>query len=99
MNVIIKDQDSGEVLFQEEAIYIDQLLGNCQRGRDLDAPDSIRQWLPLFTQEINRIHNVELTDTTCYLIALETTRQIQELKKSFAQMQTSQPVTESIPSV
>ena len=78
---LIDEQDN--VLIDDEVIYIDHLLSLSQRNADLSSEESVFDWLPDFTQRLNKRYDLELTETNAFYIAKEAARLMWELKKKY----------------
>ncbi len=89
--ISVKD-DSGTLLFETEAVYLDILLGECQR-----SSKEIDRWLPEFTRIINVRHNTNLTQTQAYFLATASTNVIRQLKKNTEFTPMSQTSMDSTP--
>ena len=87
-----------DTIFEAEAIYIDHLLAKSQTNVDLDQEDAVVEWLPRFTEMLNKKFNVEISGTDAFFIARESVRLMVSLKKKYASMSMSQQPTESTPS-
>ena len=68
----------------DEVIYIDHLLSLSQREADLSNEESVFDWLPDFTQRLNKRYDLELTETNAFYIAKEAAKLMWELKKKYA---------------
>ena len=80
IRLIDKDE---KVLMDDEVIYIDNLLSLSQRETDLSNEESVFDWLPDFTQRLNKRYDLELTETNAFYIAKEAARLMWELKKKY----------------
>lgn len=80
IRLIDKDE---KVLMDDEVIYIDHLLSLSQRETDLSNEESVFDWLPDFTQRLNKRYDLELTETNAFYIAKEAARLMWELKKKY----------------
>tara|TARA_R100001086_G_scaffold248981_2_gene187273 strand:+ start:6846 stop:7163 length:318 start_codon:yes stop_codon:yes gene_type:complete len=76
------DKDDN-VLIDDEVIYIDHILSLSQRDVDLRDEESVFDWLPDFTQRLNKRYDLELTETNAFYIAKEAARLMWELKKKY----------------
>ena len=91
--------NSGDTLFEEEAVYIDDLLSQAQEGVDLaDDRQAVRKWLPKFRDYLESEFDCNIGDTDAYFVAREATSVMWTLKKKFDNMSTSSTSTESMPS-
>lgn len=87
-----------ETLFEAEAIYIDHILAKSQENVDLSEEDAVVEWLPRFTEMLNKKFNVEISGTDAFFIARESVKLMVDLKKKYADISMSQQPTESTPS-
>tara|TARA_R110002020_G_scaffold62712_7_gene167510 strand:+ start:567 stop:902 length:336 start_codon:yes stop_codon:yes gene_type:complete len=91
--------NEGDVLFEEEAVYIDDLLSQAQEGIDVAGDkQAVRKWLPRFRDYLQDQFDCDLGDTDAYFVAREATSVMWTLKKKFDSMLTSSTSTESTPS-
>ncbi|MGB0762313.1 MAG: hypothetical protein ACPGO0_00065 [Acidimicrobiales bacterium] len=89
----------GEVLFEEEAIYIDDLLSKAQEDVDVSGDsDAVNKWLPKFKELLSAKFDYDLGDTEAYFIAREATSVMWSLKKKFDNTRMSLMSSESMPS-
>lgn len=56
-----------DTIFEAEAIYIDHLLAKSQADVDLNEEDAVVEWLPRFTEMLNKKFNVEISGTDAFL--------------------------------
>tara|TARA_Y100001951_G_C11033837_1_gene126431 strand:+ start:60 stop:395 length:336 start_codon:yes stop_codon:yes gene_type:complete len=90
---------NGDILFEEEAVYIDDLLSQAQDGIDIgEDKQAVRKWLPKFRGSLENQFECTLGDTDAYFIAREATSVMWSLKKKFDNMSTLSTSTESTPS-
>ncbi len=72
----------GNVLFEEEALYLESLLVEAQEGTNPEDPTQRDQWLPNYTKVINAKYGCEISDTHAYALAVKVCDVANELKKS-----------------
>ena len=90
--------EEGDVLLEEEVIFIDHLVSRSQDGVDMEDENSVLLWLPKFTALVHEHYDCELSSTDAFFIAREATRLMWDIKKKYVNMLMSQQPTESIPS-
>ncbi len=89
----------GKTVFEEEAVYIDDLLSQAQEDVDVDDDkDAVKKWLPKFKELLVANLACDLGDTEAYFIAREATSVMWSLKKKFDDVQTLSTSLESTPS-
>lgn len=89
------ENSKGETVFEDEAIYLDEMLAEAQEGIDVNKS---RAWIPKFQQLINAKHSCNLSETHAFVIACKTSNVVSDLKKTAAFNPESQTSMESIPS-
>tara|TARA_R100001163_G_C5068498_1_gene208952 strand:- start:2060 stop:2398 length:339 start_codon:yes stop_codon:yes gene_type:complete len=93
----VKDEE-GNVLLEEEVIYIDHLVSRAQDGVNIEDENSVLQWLPKFTALVHEHYDCELSSTDAFFVAREATKLMWDIKKKYVSMLMSQQPTESTPS-
>lgn len=89
----------GKTMFEEEVIYLDDLLSQAQEGIDVESDEkAVSKWLPIFKQLLKDNFECELGDTEAYFVARESSNMMWDLKKKFDDTQTLSTSTESTPS-
>ena len=89
----------GKTVFEEEAVYLDDLLSQAQEDVDVDDDkDAVKKWLPKFKELLVANLACDLGDTEAYFIAREATSVMWSLKKKFDDALTSSTSSESTPS-
>jgi len=86
----------GITVIEEEVIYLESMLVECQRPQNGDETQSRESWLPIFRQMLNAKYEPEvpLTDTESWAIAVKVVAVSEDLKKSMNQLLDSVASTE-----
>lgn len=74
--------DNGEVLLEEEIVYLDIALADTQKGCK-DLSKEMKTWLPKWAAHLSEKMGIEVSETHAYYIATEINKQGKLLKKSF----------------
>ena len=94
--------DEGNVLVEEELIYMDRALARSQAAvkfENLDSDVGMKTWLPIFAEYLSDLsHSDEtITESQAYMIAQEIVAKATELKKKFSPLLTSRESIVSTP--
>lgn len=85
---------NGQLVFTEEAIVLDVILGDAQKGHDLLKQRPV--WEAKFREALNLRYKCQLSEGQVLVIIQATLRITHSLKKSLNDLQTSLSATESL---